>query len=511
MFGLLLGAAAFFAAATPSAAALSVFAAVALVLSVIAFFSAWHGCMAAVVAITLLPQPFSVTIAGATVTVGRFILFVTLVGWFVQRRRPDLLSRPHSTPLDLFMLMVTATLLLSTISNLPRVSSVDLGAQLRKIGVFAVDFFIFYRVVFAVLYTRERALRFLRFVTGLIAVTAVLGLVERASGRNIFEQLSPILPSRVNQNISELAEAANLHRGSISRLHSTFEQPLIFAVVLLLGIPLAMAFMFAARQLRARVLWGLSATAMATALLFTASRGAYLVLGTMMITMILLAPRGRVRISILVAAALLVAGASTSRDLRTTMVDYLSTTARGSRLEGSLQSRVDAFVLTSDLLSDRPFLGYGPGSFAPGSATSSRVISHVLDDAYLEHTGETGAVGILALVGLLFASFVMAVRFKRRATTYEDALVGLAFIAAIQAWILFSFFADVYVFNAPPRLFFALLAALAVLRASQTADSGGSARDTIEGGYQWDDQFGLVKARTHDVAAGTAHAGAFVR
>ena len=59
---------------------------------------------------------------------------------------------------------------------------------------------------------------------------------------------------------------------------------------------------------------------------------------------------------------------------------------------------------------------------AKGRPQFNPLISHVLDDAYLEHAGETGAVGVVALIGMLFAALVMAVRFKRRATTLEDAL-----------------------------------------------------------------------------------------
>jgi len=509
--GLLLGAlvllAGAFGAATPEGAGLSLFAAVVIGLAGLAVFSAWHGCLGSLAAIALLPQPFSFGVGGATLTVGRFVLFVTLLGWFMQRRRADFAARSLATPLDPMLLAVLAALLLSTIANLPRLSAVDVAGAVRKIAVFGIDFVVLYRVVGAVLVDRDRALKFLRFFTGLITVTAVLGLFERFSGRNVFELLAPVLPSRVNTLISQLASASTLERGSISRLHSTFEQPLIFALVLLLGIPLASAFLLAATRTSTRVVWGLSTAAMGTALLFTASRGAYLVLATMFLTTLIAAPDRRARLAVFAAALVLVGGGLTSQDVRTTMVSYLSTTQRAGQLEGSLQSRVDAFGTTADLLSNKPFFGYGPGSFASAPESASRVINRVLDNAYLEHAAETGVVGTASLAGLLFAAFVMAVRYRRHATSREDALLGVGLITAVQAWVLFGFFADEYLFNSAPRLFFALLAAIAALRAAQTAAASSAAGQADELPRQRRDEIRLVKAASHDVATGATHGG----
>lgn len=462
---------AFAGSAALGAAAVAVVAAAIGVLFFVCLGNQWIGLLGTIATLVLLPAPFSVRVGGATLTPGRVLLFALLIGWFMQRRRGDLpLAR---TPIDLFIWLMLGAMVLSTIANLPRFSSGEFAAVLRKMLLFGVDFFLLFGVTVVALRVKERALIFLRFVTSLIAITAALGIVERLTRRNVFELLAPILPSGVNNYIAGLAEAAVLTRGLVARVHGTFEQPLSFAVVLLMGIPFAIAFGLAAKTRRDRSLWSGAALLMGGALLFTASRGAYLVLAITLVTMLVWAPDWKARRTLFVSMVAFVGLGLLQSDVRDTMSQYLFDLNRGGRLEGGLQNRLDAFDATSDLVADRPFLGFGPGSFAQEQLGQSgllagRVDRQVLDNSYLQITGETGAVGLTALAGLLFAIWLMAQRVRTHSVERDDRLVGVAAVASVQAWILFSAFADVYVFNAPPKLFFAIVGAIAVLRKSTT-------------------------------------------
>ncbi|MEY2423473.1 MAG: hypothetical protein QOI95_3540 [Acidimicrobiaceae bacterium] len=454
----------------PDAGGVAIVAAVVAVLLSLSLVNLWRGLLGMIAVVVLLPAPFSTRIGGATITPGRALLFALLVGWLAQRQRADLDDRER-TPLDLFLWLVVGAMIMATIANVPRYTSSEFAAVIRKITLFSVDFFLLFGVAVAAIRVKERAIWFLKFLTVLITGTAVLGLVERFTERNVFELLAPVLPAGVNRYIAGLSDASVLTRGLLSRVHGTFEQPLSFAIVLLIGLPLAAAFALAATTPRGRLLWGAACFSMGGAILFTASRGAYLILGVTLVTMLVLSPDWRARRAIFVASLAFVGVGLLQSDVRETMSSYLFNLDRGGRLEGGLQNRVDAFDATTTLLADKPLLGFGPGSFATEQLGQSGLLTgnvdrQVLDNGYLEFTGETGAIGIVALTGLLLTAWLMAYRFRRAAVQREDRLLGAALVGSIQAWILFAFFADVYVFNAPPKLFFALLAAVAVLRMS---------------------------------------------
>ncbi len=146
-FGGLFVASALGAASAPSGASLPIVAAVVLGALFLAVTNLWYGVLATVTAIVLLPTPFSFKVAGATVTVGRLLLFVMLVGWMMQRRRADIADKRQTTPLDFFLWVVTAAMILSTIANVPDLHGGAINAVIRKLSVFVVDFFLLFSVV----------------------------------------------------------------------------------------------------------------------------------------------------------------------------------------------------------------------------------------------------------------------------------------------------------------------------------------------------------------------------
>ena len=455
-------------AAAPSGVALPLFAIVLVGAMVVAAANLQYGLVVGLTAVALLPAPFSVRVAGATLTAGRVLLLATLLGWFTQRRRAGM-ERPRSTPLDLFMGVLIGAQLASFIVNLPAEHGSVMSGAISRVGVFAVDFFLLYRVVTVAFRQRSQAIRFVRYLTGLITVIAALGLVEWVTGRNVFEFLSPVLPGRVNRSIAALADAAVLQRGAISRIHSTLGHPLALAVLLLIALPLAAAFALGAESTAARVRWTVASVTISTAILFTASRGAYLILVPMFLTMVVLAPDRRARASLAMVTGGFVVLALLIPDVRGTMTYHLRSLTAPSARGASIEHRTSAYGATVELLADRPVFGFGPGTFTASELRQNRLLSDrvevpVLDNGYLELVAETGAIGAVSVIGFLFAAALMTYRVYRSAVTRRDRLLGAALVTSVEAWILFAFFADVYGYGAPPRVFFALLGVVAVLR-----------------------------------------------
>jgi O-antigen ligase len=445
---------------------------VALVLALsglaITLGSTWYGLFAVLFATVLLPVPFSVAVGPVTLSFGRFLLFSLALGWFAQRGRRDRPLALGRTPFDLPLLGLLGVMALSTLANLTRFEGFELSGAVRKVSLFGLDFALLFWITVSVLRDQARLFRFLRVVTGLIATTAGLGLVEFVTGKNVFEFVAPALPGGVGRFIQALADASVLSRGSISRVHSTFEQPLSFGVVLLVGLPLALCLRSIARDQRGTVGWSIATLTIGSAMLVTAGRSIYVVGGLSVLTLLVFLPDRKARRVVLSSSVLVVAAFLSQPDVRDTMIQFFQPSRGEGVFEGSVQARVSDYEPVLDRVNDRPLLGYGPRSFATDELKKNGLVTEeanfVLDNAYLGHLAETGVVGLLALFAFLATAWCAAWRAFRRAPTHELAVVSLGLFIVVQSWILMGFAADIYAFNAPPKLFFMMLAAVAVCR-----------------------------------------------
>lgn len=436
-----------------------------LVMLAIAVSDPWYGLLVTVAAIVLLPAPFSVGVGHATITVGRVLLFALLIGWFAQLRWSERRILPRHTAFDRPLLLLLAAILASLVVNLPVLRGYELLGGLRAFALFAIDFSLLFAVTVSVLRSRDRRLRLLRFVGGLIGFTSALGMVELATGKDVFQYLDPVLPRRIAQQINGLSQAAVLTRGGFHRLHATFEQPLVFASALLLGLPIAVALAMTERTGKRRLAWTLIAILDGVALLFTASRGAYILGGLTLVTFLVLGPRGGGRRTVLVTVAAVAVIFLAVPGLRATMSHYFHFNQNG-QVEGSIKSRLQGAHETLPLVYNKPLFGYGAHTFSTGELAQNQLIppggKTVLDDAYLLQAAETGILGLMALAAVLIYGWTSSWRTYRSATAVQEKALGLAMVASVQSWIGMGFIADLYVFNAPPKLFFVLLAVAAV-------------------------------------------------
>jgi len=430
--------------------------------------SIWHGAILVLLVTMLLPIIFAVRLGGSSFTFGRILLFALTVGWLVNIKRPDRPIRPRRTPLDAPMAVILVGLVTSTVANLPRFNTIELAGAIRKISLFAVDYFLLFWIVVTVLRDEQRLRLFLRILAGAIAFTAALGLVEHFTGRNVFEYVVPVLPRSLGRVVTGVAKGSVLVRGRVSRVHSTFEQPLAFGIVLAMGLPLTTVFGFIESQRRWRVAWAGATLFIASAILFTASRSIYILAAATFVTLVLALPERRLRITAGVAAVGVLALFLAQHDVRETMIQFFQP-RRGPQLEASLQHRVEDINPVLARVNHSPIFGYGPRTFAPDELRTSHLLDNpdnlTLDNAYLGELAEGGVVGFLALVLLLMTAYVSGWRAYRRVSEPNAKLTRLGLVLVVQNWILMGFVADIYGFNAPPKLFFALLAALAVTRA----------------------------------------------
>jgi O-antigen ligase len=438
--------------------------AVVLVLAGIALClgSPWHGTLLVIALTLLFPTPFALYVGGSTITIGRFFLFVLAAGWLVALRRPGTNIRFRRTKLDVPMVAVLGVLAASTALNAPLLDHYELVGMFRRTLVFGVDFFLLFWIVASVLDTRERAEKLLRFVALLVGVTAVFGVIEHFTGRNIFQYLAPVLPAHVNATINALSQASALYRGE-ARAHSTFAQPLSFGVVLGMGLPLAIAFALRERG-SSRLGWVLVSGLDVLAMLFTFARSTLVLAASTLVTFMLFAPTRRMRITLALAVAvgglLLLATQPGVRHI----VFAMWVLKPGSQASNTVNHRLQEVGPVLHAVSKRPLLGYGPRTFGYGELTKVMTPHATLDDSYLGTLGSMGILGLGAIVLLLVRAYGTGWKAFAAAREQRDRVLVLGLIAVVEAWALMGGVADVYTFYAPPELFFVLLAALAAIR-----------------------------------------------
>jgi hypothetical protein len=444
---------------------------VAFVLAVIGLAltlgSPWHGLVMTICALTLLPLPFSIRAGPITLSFGRFLTFALVVGWLAQQRRPQRPYRAPRTPIGGPLLLLIGALLASTIWNLPRFIPLEFSGAIRRIALYVIEYALLTAITISVVRTHERLRRLTEIVTGLIVLTALFGLFEIVTGQNIFQFLSPLLPGGFGQFIRDIAQASVLTRGSITRVRSTFEQPLAFASVLLMGLPLALSLASSAVTQRSRRFWTAGTLLIGMSILYTASRSAYAIATVVVLLMMFLLPRDTGRRLVAASAGAVVVLFLLQPSVRDTMLQFINPTTANGVIEGSLNSRLTDYEPVLDKVADRPVFGYGPRSFFVDELVASNLLTDraiVLDNAYLLALVETGIVGLTALVYVLVTAATSAFRASRRALDQDVGIIAGGLFAAVVSWILMGFAADVYVFNAPPRLFFVVLGLVGAAR-----------------------------------------------
>ncbi len=428
--------------------------------------SPWHGTVLVVALTLLFPTPFSVHLAGVTLTIGRFFLYVLAVGWVIALRRPNAAIKLRRSALDVPILVFLGIMAASTIANVPSFSHHDIVGAFRRMLVFGVDYFVLFWIVTSILDSRERAEQLVRIIAGLVGFTAVLGVIEHFTRRNIFQELAPVLPARVNATIAAMAQASVLVRGE-PRVISTFVQPLVFGSVLGMGLPLAIALALASSG-RERSLWGALSVIDLLAMLFTFSRSVLVLAATTWITFIVLAPSRKMRLWLfggLVAAGIVLLGTQPSVRHITFAMWQLRP---GSQVSNTVNHRLQEIGPVLHVVAKRPLLGYGPRTFTSGELARHHLLpppGHpILDNAYLGTLGSDGILGLGALGLVLVAAYATGWKALAATEDFRGRLIVIALIAVVQSWVLMAFVADVYSFDAPPELFFVLAGILVVFR-----------------------------------------------
>jgi O-antigen ligase/tetratricopeptide (TPR) repeat protein len=267
------------------------------------------------------------------------------------------------------------------------------------------------------------------------------------------------------------------------RWYATFYWPNPFAGFLLLAFPLALVRFLHAPRLREASAHGVIAAVLLVGLVFTYSRGAWIVLAAVVLLgVILLRPVGwravTTRLAMLAAFASVVvialphavapvnpSGALASR--ATSIVD---------RSDYSIQGRLNFWRAGFAIFRDHPLVGTGPGTFGSVHAAYQTDVRYYARDAhnfYLQTMTEMGVVGLGSLLLLGSSIWTMWGRTLRAAKGKDEypLLVGMG--VGVLAFSLHSAFDMDWMFPAIPAMAFGLIGVLAWYDASTELPSAG--------------------------------------
>jgi putative inorganic carbon (HCO3(-)) transporter len=236
------------------------------------------------------------------------------------------------------------------------------------------------------------------------------------------------------------------------RLGGAMGDPNFLAMVLVAALPLALLQALERGAGWPRRLFALAAGGAAlAATLFTYSRGAFVGLAVVLGVLALRHPRRRWLLAGMLAALLGVL-ALRPQDLlaRLRSLTQLAHAQQTLLPDASFQVRRNALDAGALMFRDHPLLGVGPDNFPDSYLKYSALVGLASDptlrdphDLYIQIAAETGLVGLAAFAWLLWASFALMERGRRRlrgleAHTFADLIWALEL--ALASYLVLSLF-----------------------------------------------------------------------
>ncbi len=302
----------------------------------------------------------------------------------------------------------------------------------------------------------DRLEALLRRVVMCVTAMAALGIIEFFTGVDATKYVS-IPGLTLHTQFTDL-----MNRGGLVRAIATAAQPLEFAAVLAMSLPLAIhQARFAPPPLRTRR-W-LRAALIAGALPMTVSRSAIFGLAVIGIVLFPTWPkRERRRAYVVLLASFVIVWLAKPSMLRSfgALFGHIGT-------DTSIASRTGAYSAAAPFIAEHPWFGHGFQTFFPQTY-------FFVDNEYLISLIETGVVGLLALLALFVTGWFTARSARLAAADAQSRDLAQCLAASVAAaGVCFGTF-DALSFSIAPGLCFLLLgcvgAAWRLARARQRAD-----------------------------------------
>jgi O-antigen ligase/polysaccharide polymerase Wzy-like membrane protein len=418
-------------------------------------------------ALWLIPSRY--TVGPFAVTGAMAIAFLAILLWAYGRALPESRVAHGPSPTNravCFFLVVTlvgyVTVMVRPIAELDqRSADRNLAVLVGLCGLAAA--------ICDNVHTKRYMNRLIAVLVGGATIVAVIGFLQYFARFDVAQYLHP-------PGFTSTGEEAFIYqRAGFRRVAGTARHPIELGVALAATLPLALHLATYARTLVGRNAARIATLAIIGAIPLALSRSA--VLSTALVALLLLptfSPRRRFTV---------VAGAAVFLLVMPLFVPGIFGTIgkllQGKEGTGSLQTRGNATEVAFDLISEKPWFGYG---FAPAVGPSPVII----DNQYLVTGIEQGLLGLTALGAVVFTGIGTARRARRMTDDPELQDLGQSFVATIAAVALGGFGLNILRFPITAGLLFVGVGgAGALLRIVSTADNVSAdpgRRELIEAG-----------------------------
>ena len=410
-----------------------------------------------VVLLLLIPSNLVVAPLGAAGSPAEIVGLVAGVWWLAARldRARALLS--PGVPTLLAMTVFAAAMFAAYLAGVTRpIEAVELNAADRGLLVVLSWWGITLLITDGVA-ARANLDSLLRLFTTLTAVSAVVGLLQFATGSLLTDQIT-IPGLSANSGIGAAS------RNGFNRVFGTASHPIEFGMVLAMALPIALHYA-SADQHRSRWRRYIPPVLICAALPVTMSRSALLGLAVVLVVLFpVWTVRQRLAALVVVAFGLLAVYVAVPGLLGTMFRLFTNIST-----DNSATSRTDSYGLALEFFSRAPVFGRGLSTFLPSY--------RILDNQYLGTLIESGLVGVVALAALFVTAIVDARRMSRRLPKPADRGLARALMAAIAAAALAFATFDAFGFPQMVGALFLAIGSIGALNRLARSDADPAAGD----------------------------------
>ena len=317
---------------------------------------------------------------------------------------------------------------LSVMGFIYLVNSPDPKISLEGLRV-VVQYILWYYTVIRLVKNKDRAVSVSGFFALVVGLMALHGIYQFIIGVE--------MPAGwVDQN----------EAGVRTRVYSILTSPNIFGSLLTLAAPISLGLAFGEKNKIVKLIFGFAALAMMGSLLFTFSRGAWIGFAVAFAVYVLIKD-ARLLAPGVVAVILVILLVPSVGNRITYMLspEYIESSMRGGRLV--------RWLTGARILSFFPTFGVGLGHFG-GAVAMNHGLSTLLDgeytepfymdNYYLKTAVETGIVGVLAMLGLIYGVIINSLRTVSAAKEKRIKELSAGITAGLTGVIVHNFVENVF-------------------------------------------------------------------
>ncbi len=383
----------------------------------------------------------SIMVIASLGSIGRpstLFALLALAWWILHQLRRTTPSirrwHPLRVALAAFLLVAASSYAYAMVRGLPESEASPADAGLLRLAGWAGILLI----ATDGLTTRESVRTLLRRIALAGGLTALLGLLQFATGSSLIEWIR--IPG-----LSVSSELANIDsRGGFVRAAGMSLHPLEYGVVLSTSLPIAITLALNDTTKR-RLLWWLPVGLISVAAMLSVSRAALICMALAFLILLPVWPKQLRRKAVMVSALLVAVIYVVTPGMIGTLLGLFTIGTD----DPSISSRTNGYSTAFGMASQNVLLGRGFGTFLPAYV--------IVDNQYLGLLVELGIAGLIAFLLLVFAGILCAWQARKSARDNELRQMSQSVLASVAAAALAFGFFDAFAFPMAASLLFLML------------------------------------------------------